>query len=289
MSISNSREDVWNFAPNLVHVKPYHFFKHTGDINAPPGLTKKENDDKVGVNLDKIKQPPKPTLDFKGKIDKLKNPLNEVETGGKDHKDEENNSDLSKDEEKLKEPKDSIDMPVVEGGVEGEKVDHDEKEENNEDKSNDAKEVNNKDISNDLDISDSEDSNSKSNLSSKRVSEADNKDKTDKVDVDDPDDYLLYLEDILKTIHQAFYDLYDQSQSDSKVPAPDLKTVIPYVKRKVLAGVVLVFSGVVPTHVPVERSKPFLLAKSLGASVRSSIDRSTTHLVAARVGTAKVY
>jgi len=286
--IIDDREDVWNFAPNLVHVKPYHFFKHTGDINAPPGLTKKENDDKVGVNLDKIKQSPKPTLDFKGKIDKLKNPLNEVETGEKDHKDEENNSDLSKDEEKLKEPKDSIDMPVVEGGVEGEKVDHDEKEENNEDKSNDAKEVNNKDISNDLDISDSEDSNSKSNLSSKRVSEADNKDKTDKVDVDDPDDYLLYLEDILKTIHQAFYDLYDQSQSDSKVPAPDLKTVIPYVKRKVLAGVVLVFSGVVPTHVPVERSKPFLLAKSLGASVRSSIDRSTTHLVAARVGTAKV-
>merc|ERR1719300_1195970 len=176
--IIDDREDVWNFAPNLVHVKPYHFFKHTGDINAPPGLTKKENYDKVGVNLDKIKQPPKPTLDFKGKIDKLKNPLNEVETGGKDHKDEENK----------KEPKDSIDMPVVEGGVEGEKVDHDEKKENNEDKSNDAKEVNNKDISNDLDISDSEDSNSKSNLSSKRVSEADNKDKTDKVDVDDPDD-----------------------------------------------------------------------------------------------------
>lgn len=35
------REDVWNFAPNLVHVKPYHFFQHTGDINAPPGLSKK--------------------------------------------------------------------------------------------------------------------------------------------------------------------------------------------------------------------------------------------------------
>ena len=34
------REDVWNFAPNLVHVKPYHFFQHTGDINAPPGLAK---------------------------------------------------------------------------------------------------------------------------------------------------------------------------------------------------------------------------------------------------------
>ena len=35
---------MWNFAPNLVHVKPYHFFKNTGDINAPPGLSKREND-----------------------------------------------------------------------------------------------------------------------------------------------------------------------------------------------------------------------------------------------------
>jgi len=273
--IIDDREDVWNFAPNLVHVKPYHFFKHTGDINAPPGLTKKENDDKAGVNLDRIKPTQKPTLDFKGKIDKLKNPLSEDDSGAND-KDEENNSDHRKDEDKEKDQKDSIDMPVVDGESEKPVPDDDGKQENN------------KDISDDLDISDSEDSNSKSNLSTKKVSETKNEDKTDKVDVDDPDDYLLYLEDILKTVHQAFYDLYDQSQSDSKVPAPDLKTVIPYVKRKVLAGVVIVFSGVVPTHVPVERSKPFLLARSLGAVVKSSIDKTTTHLVAARVGTAKV-
>ena len=44
------REDVWNFAPNLVHVKPYHFFKHTGDINAPPGLGKHEQERKLMIN-----------------------------------------------------------------------------------------------------------------------------------------------------------------------------------------------------------------------------------------------
>lgn len=43
--IIDDREDVWNFAPNLVHVKPYRFFQGTADINAPPGLTKSENDD----------------------------------------------------------------------------------------------------------------------------------------------------------------------------------------------------------------------------------------------------
>ena len=99
---------------------------------------------------------------------------------------------------------------------------------------------------------------------------------------------MLYLEDVLKTVHKAYYDLYDQSKSDRAVPAPDLKTVIPYVKRKVLAGVVLVFSGVIPTQVAVERSKPFLLARSLGAVVRGAVDQETTHLVAARLGTAKV-
>ena len=36
--IIDDREDVWTFAPNLVHVKPYIFFKNTGDINDPHGV-----------------------------------------------------------------------------------------------------------------------------------------------------------------------------------------------------------------------------------------------------------
>ena len=68
---------------------------------------------------------------------------------------------------------------------------------------------------------------------------------------------------------------------------PDLKTVfsiqissmfktyklqvIPYVKRKALTGVHMVFSGVVPTQIPMERSKPFLLARSLGATVSNKV------------------
>lgn len=38
--IIDDREDVWEYALNLIHVKPYHFFQHTGDINAPPNLQK---------------------------------------------------------------------------------------------------------------------------------------------------------------------------------------------------------------------------------------------------------
>jgi hypothetical protein len=42
--IIDDREDVWNFAQNVIAVKPYHFFQHTGDINAPPGMDKHDQD-----------------------------------------------------------------------------------------------------------------------------------------------------------------------------------------------------------------------------------------------------
>lgn len=48
--IIDDREDVWNMASNLIQVKPYHFFQHTGDINAPPGMDKHELDGK-GVDF----------------------------------------------------------------------------------------------------------------------------------------------------------------------------------------------------------------------------------------------
>lgn len=48
--IIDDREDVWNMATNLIQVKPYHFFQHTGDINAPPGMSKHELDGK-GVDF----------------------------------------------------------------------------------------------------------------------------------------------------------------------------------------------------------------------------------------------
>lgn len=51
--IIDDREDVWNHATNLIQVKPYHFFQHTGDINAPPSLAKRELDGE-GVDFNKV-------------------------------------------------------------------------------------------------------------------------------------------------------------------------------------------------------------------------------------------
>ena len=247
-------------------------FPPQGDINAPPGLSKKENDEKSGVDFDKIIN--KSQLNFKGKLTPA--------SSEKSEKEHESSSDEEEQKEKPRRKRnDSIDMPSV--------VENDNNnQESVQTEAEKLTETSNKDVNDDLEISDSDDSNSKTPDTSDAKNPKENKTEPKEVEIEDPDDYLLYLEDILKTVHKAYYDLYDQSKSDSAVPAPDLKTVIPYVKRKVLAGVVLVFSGVIPTQVAMEKSKPYLLARSLGAVVRSSVDKKTTHLVAARLGTAKV-
>lgn len=62
----------------------------------------------------------------------------------------------------------------------------------------------------------------------------------------------------------------------------------------------IVFSGVVPTHVPLKNSKAYQIAINLGAHVSdkvipphkpgtsANVEPPTTHVVAARMGTAKV-
>lgn len=105
------------------------------------------------------------------------------------------------------------------------------------------------------------------------------------IEIEDPDDYLIYLEDILKRIHQYFYEEYDKMESGE---TPDLKEVIPKVRSKVLHGSKLVFSGLVPTRTKLEHSKAYQVARSLGAVVTQDLEEDTTHLVAVRPGTVKV-
>merc|ERR1712142_499618 len=112
-------------------------------------------------------------------------------------------------------------------------------------------------------------------------------------------------EDVLKRIHVAFYELYDQKNNKgdesidtAKTPeeengkVPDLKHVMPYVRKKILKGVNVLFSGVIPRNVIPERHKILRAALALGAKVHKHLvtsgDDKTTHVVAARLGTEKV-
>ena len=126
----------------------------------------------------------------------------------------------------------------------------------------------------------------------------------------DHDCELFQLEDSLYRVHSEFYDIYSrqlsamqggrlgqlrggqkrklQSDKSDLDLVPDIKTVLPLVKSKVLAGAVIVFSGIVPLGVDVGSTDLAILAGSFGARIEDNVGRSTTHVVAARNRTLKV-
>ena len=126
----------------------------------------------------------------------------------------------------------------------------------------------------------------------------------------DDDRELLYLEQALRKLHTEYYDTYARGLAGlqggrvaqlrpgqaSKPPlnansdiatVPDVKVLLPQVKRTVLAGVVIVFSGIVPLGADIQNSEIALLAKAYGARVEERVSRRITHVVAAKPRTAK--
>jgi len=291
--IIDDREDVWQGCGNLVQVKPYHFFRHTGDINAPPGLEKTE-------------------------VSRMPESANESCTNDSQNKDSKNDAS-----ELLNETKQSLDNPSVK------ETNHedDENENTNEKTENDIKQTKN---GKDEDTKVNTEEDAESNVQSNIVKEDDKTDKevtssveevapsveevapsvekvapsveevapsveevapsveevapsveevapsveTDKdvkqvipkqenniIDEDD-DDYLLYLEDILRRIHTEFYATLDQENTRKS-----LRDIIPRVRSQVLKGLCLTFSGLIPTHQKLHQSRAYKVARAFGAEV----------------------
>ncbi|XP_018566284.2 RNA polymerase II subunit A C-terminal domain phosphatase [Anoplophora glabripennis] len=309
--IIDDREDVWSHASNLIHVKPYHFFQHTGDINAPPGLDKHEDDNKAGFDLTKLKE--KVVLNSEHLKDRELLITNgstgtEIEAAkGNDcsmkisvDKDVKLNGNSCDENEKIEE----VTFSKNETGCEESPTDKNEKKENQRTENVDSAEVPQQ-VTSDVNKNENletkaikaqekcDNDASKTNTETKEpIPEPDKTSAKEKpsqednlIEIDDPDDYLVYLEDILKMIHKEFYDQYDKMESGE---IPDLKKVIPLVRSNVLKGCKLVFSGLVPTHIKLEQSKAYQVARSIGAIVTQDLEDDTTHLVAVRPGTAKV-
>ena len=129
----------------------------------------------------------------------------------------------------------------------------------------------------------------------------------------DDDTELRYLEQSLREVHRTFFEEYDRRLTQARggrlaalrgdkaskklaMPddnadlelVPDIKSVMPQMKKSVLEGVTIVFSGVLPLGTDIQRSDIALWAKSFGAHVSDRISRRTTHLVAGRNRTSKV-
>ncbi|CAM1310123.1 CTDP1 (predicted), partial [Pycnogonum litorale] len=331
--IIDDREDVWNFTPNLVHVKPYHFFQHTGDINAPPGLDKtdydsdeeednllsrviktalnrKINDDKVPKKLLKKADVVAAAVDkVDGRTVETKengfasSKKEEVEKSKEDRVSEQsesnevsegspNSESVEKSPQVKESEKDSVTAPSIANsseGTESPKVEESEKDS-----------VTAPSIANSSEGTKSENGlkNEKRTNGKSAGDEARTKENVSECDgfieIEDNDDYLLYLEEILTHVHKAYFKMYEQLNKANK---PDLRSVVPYVRMKVLRGTNIVFSGVIPTNLPMEKNRAYTVAKSLGASVQKNLvtpdsasdpSEVTTHLIAARSGTAKV-
>ena len=129
----------------------------------------------------------------------------------------------------------------------------------------------------------------------------------------DSDTELVYLEAALSNVHTAFYKEYDRRRLSNKggrvstlagkrkIPlnasenlsndlmfVPDIKSVMPGMKKKVLAGVHIVFSGVHPLGQNIFAQDLTIWAESFGAEIDLDVRKKTTHVVARRTGTAKV-
>lgn len=243
--IIDDREDVWQGCGNLVQVKPYHFFRHTGDINAPPGLEKGDSPRSVESTHRPYANDSLTKADSKNGVSESLSELEQPDDSPREAEPEKLEQDEKRDEESEK----------------AEEIERTEAQE--EDTKADAKE--------NADPSEARsDATSKDDTSGKEATEIAPEVALERelprlesniIDEDD-DDYLLYLEDILRRIHTEFYATLDQG--NGRKP---LRTIIPRVRSQVLKGLCLTFSGLIPTHQKLHQSRAYKVARAFGAEV----------------------
>ena len=223
--IIDDREDVWNYARNLICVQPYVYFKNTGDINDPKLMSRKR----------------KSPIPF----------ATPVAQEATDTKADTTNAASSSTSSSSASSSSSTDKKTDDTNIQM--------------------------------LNEETNSNSDSSAS-KPVETEQNKSETEENsggDSDDPDRYLVYLEEILKKVHDEYYRIYEaRLKSHQKEELgdqvdesdlPDVKRVLPLIKSRVLENVVISFSGVVPTGYDLKKQRCYLMATSLGAKINEEL------------------
>lgn len=126
------------------------------------------------------------------------------------------------------------------------------------------------------------------------------------VEITDNDSFLIYLGDVLERIHSIFYTRFTELiggqdiSTMSDIPTPDLKLIIPEMRQSLLKGAKILFTGVIPTNTPPQRSPIWNTARAFGAVVHDklvpglsssrpqTVMKATTHVIAGKSGTAKL-
>lgn len=108
---------------------------------------------------------------------------------------------------------------------------------------------------------------------------------------DDKDVYLERLQTILNNIHEDYYKKYDALSESEKQPSgphlPDVRNICVGIRKDILKGCFLAFSGVVPNGCKVDEHRAVKNARSMGADIHERVQKNTTHLICARPGTSK--
>jgi RNA polymerase II subunit A C-terminal domain phosphatase len=300
--IIDDRGDVWSWSPNLVKVSAYDFFVGIGDINSsflpkrpelearPP---KPSNSDKLGTAdaneasatdskiegdgpkptkfKDLSPQPPAANGDVSA-VDRMVSMAGKQDEGSLKEKTEEQDETIAaqlQDRPLLQKQKlleaaeqEAKASPAVEAAVELLAENGDKAEESSEAEPAPSK--------------------YRHNL------------------LQDDDNELEHLGESLRNIHDAYFEEYDKDNAspptsrvaelrpghskkrsiDELENIPDAAAVMADLKSRVLSGVNLVFSGIVPLGVDIQNHDISIWAKSFGATVSENISKRTTHLIA---------
>ncbi|KAF9561833.1 Carboxy-terminal domain (CTD) phosphatase [Mortierella alpina] len=106
--------------------------------------------------------------------------------------------------------------------------------------------------------------------------------------LEDDDNELKHILEILETIHEKFYDAKENFKQHQSRKDADVKSIIHDMKRHVLRGVNILFSGVIPLGEAPERADIWRQAQAFGAECSRDLNSRITHVVAAKAGTDKV-
>ncbi|PGH16216.1 hypothetical protein AJ80_05239 [Polytolypa hystricis UAMH7299] len=280
--IIDDRGDVWKWTDNLIKVSPYDFFVGIGDINSS-FLPKKPE----------LK--PIPKAEVKARKEQAKaneDAANGAEPTGEDRQEVSALEQLvtmgGGDNPVLLQEQTSQQEEAIAHQVEERPLLQKQKQLDAEDEAADVLAAENGELS-------SEDSHDSSRHRHHLL--------------EDNDAELFQLQERLERIHQNFFEEYDLRRTQSlggRVTAlrgerihqkdkgidirivPDVKIIMPQIKRQILANVVMVFSGVLPLGTDTQNADISLWAKSFGATIAHKINSKATHLVAGRNRTAKV-
>lgn len=321
--IIDDRGDVWKWSANLIRVTPFDFFVGIGDINssflpkkqeiqATSTLEMKEansSDGASGTSAAQEDSEPAANGAIDNGTDSDTSALEQlVAMGGGD------NPAIREIQSKGQEA--IIHTQVEEKPLERMQREQDEKDERQEAASATTMDTTSSEsvTNGDLQMASTESDSDSSSDSSTTSPSSPPKPKARHSILRNDDQELIYLESRLVAVHAAFFNEYDRkrlggkggrvaaltgkrkmalSSEDDDTPSdllfvPDVKKVMPAMKMRVLSGVTIVFSGVLPLGTDVQNADIAVWAKTFGATITEKVGRGVTHVIAARPGTAKV-